>query len=443
MSTAVSAPPPDRVPAVTNLDARGRDADWPRAPEDPRSLPFDSVVVRGTGIGALTFAARMARVPALEGRVTLVGDRVKESRRLINGVTLRARALDYLAAAFGCMPEDVLGRALGARAAAAATYAQEVSSATRDDDMFVSSRARFMKSPGPPLTFGMRNSRLNAVLHELATTRGVLEAAAPAPATLEALTALARGKMPLIVNAAPGPIAGAQEIAPPPKPEWSVAAYQVPFRPTGRASMPLPSNTTRFAVHPRDGGLDVAMYCPFQDELSPDATYYGVITRVMRPLADKPAQQLAIDGVARTLVDCAACFGYEPVDPKETEGRVFLPVSPWNAENAQQGVFDLHRIAGAGAPIISGDGMLRAALGALASAEAYLAGEDPVAVANAAVHRYRRSNRILKTEVAELASFTARFVRWIPRIALWYPHTIARRYDMWSSRTLKLSDVKA
>ena len=82
----------------------GRDAQLPHwideatAPERPG---YDSAVVRGNGVGALVFAARLARSASFAGRVVLAGPAVKQDRRLIGGLTLRSRALDYYSAAYG------------------------------------------------------------------------------------------------------------------------------------------------------------------------------------------------------------------------------------------------------------------------------------------------------------------------------------------------------
>ena len=53
---------------------------------------YDSAVIAGNGIGALAFAGWLAQSPLFEGKVTVVAPPVVESRRLINGVSLRGRA---------------------------------------------------------------------------------------------------------------------------------------------------------------------------------------------------------------------------------------------------------------------------------------------------------------------------------------------------------------
>lgn len=97
---------------LSMADIRGRDGVLPSGmPKGP--VAYDSVVVNSNGIGAITFAARMARDPAFKGRVIVAAKPVAESRRLIDGCTLRARSVDYYAAALGTTREAVLAATYG------------------------------------------------------------------------------------------------------------------------------------------------------------------------------------------------------------------------------------------------------------------------------------------------------------------------------------------
>src|SRR5580704_6710077 len=69
---------------------------------------YDSAVVAGNGIGALAFAGWLAQSPLFEGKVTVVAPPVVESRRLINGVTLRGRAVDFMSSALNTTLDDIL-----------------------------------------------------------------------------------------------------------------------------------------------------------------------------------------------------------------------------------------------------------------------------------------------------------------------------------------------
>ncbi len=171
--------------AMAEAPPRGRDARLPR-PQANRdgtgSSRFDSVVINGTGVCALTMAARCARDHHLRERVSIVGERVKESRRLVGGVTLRARTLDYIAAAAGTTPTQLLERFYGPEWSQAETYQQVAALCSGDTKtgFQITKRAIFMdaeverlgRASCQPLAYGLRNSRLVATLHELADEAG-------------------------------------------------------------------------------------------------------------------------------------------------------------------------------------------------------------------------------------------------------------------------------
>src|ERR1700752_1850341 len=72
------------------------------------SCAYDSAVIAGNGIGALAFAGWLAQSPLFEGKGTVVAPPVVESRRLINGVTLRGRAVDFMSTALDTTLDDIL-----------------------------------------------------------------------------------------------------------------------------------------------------------------------------------------------------------------------------------------------------------------------------------------------------------------------------------------------
>src|ERR1700752_4045723 len=69
---------------------------------------YDSAVIAGNGIGALAFAGQLAQSPLFEGKVTVVAPPVVESRRLINGVTLRGRGIDFMNVALNTTLDEIL-----------------------------------------------------------------------------------------------------------------------------------------------------------------------------------------------------------------------------------------------------------------------------------------------------------------------------------------------
>src|SRR5260370_37107293 len=85
---------------------------------------YDSAVVAGNGIGALAFAGGLAQSPLFEGKVTVVAPPVVESRRLINGVTLRGRGIDFMSTALNTTLDDILEVMSGSTAAPPVAYRQ-------------------------------------------------------------------------------------------------------------------------------------------------------------------------------------------------------------------------------------------------------------------------------------------------------------------------------
>src|SRR6201998_3946762 len=69
---------------------------------------YDSAAIAGKGIGPLAFAGWLAQSPLFEGKVTVVAPPVVESRRLINGVTLRGRCIDFMSTALNTTLDEIL-----------------------------------------------------------------------------------------------------------------------------------------------------------------------------------------------------------------------------------------------------------------------------------------------------------------------------------------------
>src|ERR1700758_4829554 len=83
---------------------------------------YDSAVIAGNGIGALAFAGWLAQSPLFAGKVTVVAPPVIESRRLINGVTLRGRGIDFMSAALDTTLDEILNRMAGSADAPPVAY---------------------------------------------------------------------------------------------------------------------------------------------------------------------------------------------------------------------------------------------------------------------------------------------------------------------------------
>lgn len=427
--------------ALGLADIRGRDADFPDV-SVRRPSAYDSIVVNSNGVGAITFAARMARDPEFAGRVVVVAKPVVESRRLNDGCTLRARSVDYYAAANGVSREAVLKATFGSDWRQAETDCQRagigVPDAT-DKSVALGPVIKFMdaastkadRTAHQPLAYGIRNSRLVAALNDLAKDSGV-EFAEPDGGTMDELRAHAKGQRPLIVNGTPKPIGGAAWLHQPEPPQHFVAAAQMAFTAPRRESMGrIGAQDSFVGVINREGALDLCVFYPFQDPLSPDAKFYGIFYRaiVEAPASDKEHQQ---EVLLDQLVGVAASLGLAPDTPDETMAMAFVPISPWSAQMSRQaGVLDLSRISGGGCPIISGDGMARAGLGGFVAAEALLAGLAPEPAMNRALKRWRQTNHVQYLAMTRAPNFSAFAVRRMPGLAM-SGFRLQRNWDMWA-----------
>tara|TARA_R110000868_G_scaffold20217_17_gene85933 strand:- start:15941 stop:17272 length:1332 start_codon:yes stop_codon:yes gene_type:complete len=427
--------------ALGLADIRGRDAVFPDVSvKHPRR--YDSIVVNSNGVGAITFAARMARDPEFAGRVVVVAKPVVESRRLSDGCTLRARSVDYYAAANGVSREAVLGAIFGADWRQAETDCQRTAigiASTPDKSVALGPVTSFMdcalaeanRTAHQPLAYGIRNSRLVAALNDLAKDSGVLFAE-PTGETVNDLRAHAKGQRPLIVNGTPKPISGAVWQYQPAAPQHFVAAAQMAFTAPKREDKGVIGAQDSFiGMINRDGALDLCVFYPFQDPLSPDAKFYGIFYRAIRKAAvsDKERQQEILLG---ELEGVAAALGLAPDTPDETMAMAFVPISPWSAQMSRQsGVLDLSRISGGGCPIISGDGMARAGLGGFVAAEALLAGHAPEPAMNRALKRWRQTNYVQYLAMTRAPNLSAFALRHAPGPAM-SGFRLQRKWDMWA-----------
>jgi hypothetical protein len=421
-----AAPPGD----VLNSPA-GRDAPLPAwlkggnaMPERPR---FDSVVVRGNGVGALVLAARLARTDALKGRVRIAAPRPVESRRLVNGCTLRARSLDYYGAALGCTPASLVEALFGARAEVAEARAQRVCLAREEAPgrFALGAITRWMGADhdsDPVVSYGLRNGHLVGLLAERVAALGV-PFDDDTPETFEACLRRADGDRPLVVNGSHAPVS---DLSQGPAPERFVVASQLPLR--RRSDSPLPSRSSSVVLRRRERAFDTGVFYPFADPLTVDADYYGIVFRVVRPDAgfEKPAALAAMRGVVEGVADA---LGMDPVDADETRGEAMVPCFSWgDVGTPRPDWLDLHRTYSACTPIITGDGMARAGLAGWVAAEAILAGEDPVPITNRSLRLWRRANREFHGGMTRLSGIGERLLRLAPGLM----KHVGAKPDMWA-----------
>jgi hypothetical protein len=417
----------------------GRDARLPpwMAGAGPRpSVPrFDSVVVCGNGVGALVCATRLARSEAFAGRVTVAAAPATESRRLIGGLTLRARSLDYYCAAFACERSSLLGEMFGDRAAAAETRSLCSSLCERDGaGRFALGRTetwmRSVDHRGRVLAYGVRNSGLVAALRR---SMADLDVAwhPELPSDLDDCREIARGERPVVVDASGGtPLAELAELA---APTSFVLASQLHFTAARRETAGvLDSGAAFLGVLPRGKGrgLDAGVYNPVVDPLTPKAAWYGIVYRIVRTAEPLPIEERGMRALVQRyeaqlselldeVVGVGEALGLEPLDEAQTLGQAVVSCQPWrDVRTRRDDVVELSRIYDACAPIITGDGMARSGLAALVVAECLLAGVDPALHANRALRLWRRTNRAFALGMTSLAPLVAWGARRYPKAFL-------------------------
>src|SRR5580693_6011723 len=124
---------------------------------------YDSAVIAGNGIGALAFAGWLAQSPLFEGKVTVVAPPAAESRRLINGVTLRGRGIDFMSAALNTNLDEILKGMAGSADSPPVAYRQAAAMAIQSGSSWRFSRRGQWQNAlaaNRPIAYGLRNSRV-------------------------------------------------------------------------------------------------------------------------------------------------------------------------------------------------------------------------------------------------------------------------------------------
>lgn len=365
----------------------------PASLPDERRLHNDdrrpaAVTIAGASVAGLVLAAALRR-EGFAGRVTVLSEPLRERRRLVAGCSLRRATLAHFAAAFGTTFED----AARAIAAPAAEFRRLVVTTGRAR---LKGHIRF----GPPLLDAAEPHPIGLSTRHDRILRGLRVLARPLGIDLvdrriEVPTDLADLAPPgtLLVNATPR--RGLLADAPAPRPlRRFVIAAQAPCVPArvGQGTPPSPlAPATAFAPYIAfPDGVHLAFFTPFEDDLSPAATWYGIDTRIVAaPASGAPPDPAP---VVRGLERLAAAVGLELLDASETLGAAAVPIDEVPFDAAAPSVDPLGpppaigaaRLLSPGAPAINVDGMLAAAQGARALAAAIARGE-PRPAAGAAV----------------------------------------------------------
>ena len=397
-----------------------------------RPPSYDSVVIAGNGIGAQAFAAQLVKHPQFEGKVTLVAPPAQESRRLINGVSLRGVAADFLSSAVGVDHATLLQAAAGTSLPGPVAHRQTAAMAIdRNGEWKFSNSGPWQggsKGNAAPLVYGMRNSRLVAGLRELLAEHPVeyvddmVESAAH-------LRSYAAGTRPLLVNATTKPtLLGGDSSAP----QRLVLAVQAPMiEADSGISHPLQRDTTFAPLIRRNDIIDVGYFTPFADPLSPRSTWYGIFARVVDADSgfDKDAELATMTG---ELHGVANALGLMVDDAAETLAGALVPASSWGkVAPSKPGTLELKRMYSGGAPCYYADGMISAAIGGVIGAEAVVHGQDPDPAIRRALRPWRRHNFLWWLETNKISALTDRLLRLNVQASMAYPHSAGLR--MWKS----------
>jgi hypothetical protein len=394
---------------------------------------YDSAVIAGNGIGALAFAGRLAQSPMFEGKVTVVAPAAIESRRLINGVTLRGAAVDFMTAALDTTVDRVLEVVSGSADNPPVAYRQAAAMALRTPSSWKFSRRGQWQdglAEHRAIVYGVRNSRVVAGMRELAAKLPI-EFVDERVESAQHLRSFARGRSPLLVNGTTVPNLLGGQAKPPSR---MVFGVQVPFiAPEGGVSYPLESQTAFAPAVRRSGTIDVGYFTPFRDPLSPRSSWYGIYARVVdRKVAFNREAEWRI--MTEQLFGVGAAMNLVPDDPDETLGRALVPASPWGRiPSSAPGTLDLKRHYSGGAPVFYADGMVMGLVGGVVGADAVVNGVNPDDAIRAAVRPWRRHNLLWYFECNKIPFLAEMLLRASVPAAMSYPHTAGLK--LWASAT--------
>jgi hypothetical protein len=392
---------------------------------------YDSAVVAGNGIGALAFAGWLAQSPLFEGKVTVVAPPVVESRRLINGVSLRGRGIDFMSAALDTTLDDILEVTSGSADAPPVSYRQTAAMAVQQGRSWrFTKRGHWQNALAAerPISYGLRNSRVVAGMRELASKLPI-EFVDERVESASHLRSFSAGRHPLLVNATTVPTLIGGEAKPPKR---MVLGVQAPFiAPEGGVSYPLEAQTAFAPAVRRAGTIDVGYFTPFRDPMSPRSSWYGIYVRVVdRDAAYNKEAEHRI--MTEQLFGVGQAMNLIPDDPEETLGRALVPASPWGAvAPSAPGTLELKRHYSGGAPVIYADGMVMSLVGGVVGAEAVIRGVNPDTAIRRALRPWRRHNLLWVLETNKIPFVSDMLLRASPAAAMAYPHTAG--LNLWAS----------
>lgn len=158
---------------------------------------------------------------------------------------------------------------------------------------------------------------------------------------------------------------------------------------------------------------------PFYDELSPHAPWYGVNTRIVSVNAgDEFDRERELQSLVNGFERLAEALGLELHEPAETLGSAVMPVTEGPPPHSRPGTFEASRAFSSGAQAIYVDGMLAAATGARAFADALGNGaRNPEAAVARALRGIRFRNWVMQEIMTRPFEQMTRVLRTFPWLA--------------------------
>lgn len=342
------------------------------------------IIVGGSVAGLALAGALAQRDPAQ--RVRLIAPPLVPNRRLIAGCSLRGEAIRFMAEAVGqTFPEWIqnLTGGGGLFHRVALSVGSVRNGEIRFDHPVIT--VADSGSPERPLGLSTRHGQILSALRAGVRKFSNLQLEERAITSGADLTAGVR-----IVNATPQ----AELFGAPPRPRARrfVIAAQVPCR-VGKAGLraPLSAGTGYAPFFPLPDGRHLSFFTPFADPLSPEATWYGINTKIVEGEFSRETELALVREHLETL--CAA-LGLEPIDADETLGVAAAPIhEEADSHLHSPEVYNAYAGFESGAPAIAADGMWAMAKGARAFTESFAQGRDEARAVRGALRSIRLRNR--------------------------------------------------
>lgn len=401
------------------------------------SWDYDSVIIAGDGIGALTMAGKLAQSDKFAGRVVVAAPKPRPaSRRLILGCSLRGSSIQPICEGLGISRTDFLDTLfdgpLGYPACHRATLA--FWKAGKAGDAFRPyGNGTWMgggRGNDTAYAYSTRNQHITETMRQF-VEKLPIQFVEKKIESAEEMRSLAEEGKTLLVNAT----GNTELFGLSGRPIKRMCfAVQGTFRPKPSGlQLPLRPGEIHAPFVRRGGIVDVGFITPFSDPLNPNATWYAILSRPVLANSgfDKEAE---LEQLTDELLRIADGGGLEPVDIEETLAKALVP-GGWytNPIRSQRDTLELKTLYTAGVPTYFADGMVNAARCGLVAAERVIEGRDPHPAIVRATRYTRLSNYVHWLLMGSFSGITEVLLKstpvlgskvYSPQHALWREETL-------------------